>query len=75
MFKAVLYRVVGIRDDGKRLVLVTHITMDRAQSLIDALDGISAFRETVIEPQPVSSDELEVPNGSDRHCKSAASRA
>ncbi len=73
MLKHVLYRVVGVLDDGKRLVLVTHITMDRAQALIDALDGISAFRSALIEPQPISSGEVEIANACRGHSERALS--
>jgi len=52
-----LYRIVGIQSDGTRVVLATHLRMDKAREIIDALRG--AFSSVQIEPQPGSITEID----------------
>jgi len=52
MSQSGLYRVVATRQDGTRVILATHLTKDRAEAIVNALSGVSAFAEIHVEPQP-----------------------
>jgi hypothetical protein len=47
-----LYRVVATRNDGTTIVLASNLTRDRAQAIIDALGGVSAFKAMEFEREP-----------------------
>ena len=51
-----LYRIVGIQNDGTRVVLATHLRMDKAREIIDALRG--AFSSVQIDLRPLSATQL-----------------
>ena len=48
---SVLYRVVAIRPDGAQVILVTDLTKERAQAIVDALHDVSAFSDLRIEAE------------------------
>jgi hypothetical protein len=56
--RGTLYRVVATRNDGTTIVLASNLTKDRAQAIIDALSGVSAFKGMQSEreqaPKPVA---------------------
>jgi hypothetical protein len=47
--RGALYRVVATRNDGTAIVLASNLTRDRAQAIIDALAGVSAFKAMRLE--------------------------
>ena len=51
--RADLYRVVAVRSDGTRVVLVTNLSIDRARAIVDTLSDVAAFSKLEIERQPV----------------------
>jgi hypothetical protein len=50
--RGALYRVVATRNDGTKIVLAANLRKDRAQAIIDALTGVSAFKAMQSEPEP-----------------------
>ncbi len=50
--RGALYRVVATRNDGTTIVLASNLTRDRAQAIIDALGGVSAFRAMEVQREP-----------------------
>lgn len=49
-----LYRAVLVDDDGRRTVLATHMTIDRANALAEALSGVCAFKSIEIASEHVA---------------------
>jgi hypothetical protein len=62
--RGALYRVVATRNDGTTIVLASNLTKERAQAIIDALGGVSAFKAMHLQrepaPNPVASRAEEV---------------
>lgn len=48
-----LYQVVAIRNDGVRVILAVNLRIDRAQAIVNALNGIAAFQIVTVEAQTV----------------------
>ena len=49
-----LYRVVAVRSDGTRVVLVTNLPLDRARAIVHTLSDVAAFSKLEIERQPAA---------------------
>jgi len=53
--RGALYRVIATRNDGTMIVLASNLIKDRAQAIVDALAGVSAFRSMQLEREPAPS--------------------
>jgi hypothetical protein len=49
--RVALYRVAGVRANGKRVVLTIDIRIEQVRPIIDALAGLSAFASLAVEPR------------------------